>query len=122
MKARNETQKEAPKRKSTACMLDIKQLLKLDTNINYFSLCPACGLQVSEHKDTDFLRDQIAERTAAEDDLMGAVMDETAQDGSILPPKKKVKLPVPAAEAVDLIRRVRIVAAINMLSYICTLH
>lgn len=90
-------------------MLDIKQLLKLDTNINYFSHCPACGMQVSDHKDTDFLRDQIAEIAATDDDAVVEVNDDVTiqqEEDVQLPRKKKTKLPVTATEAVVLIKKV----------------
>lgn len=93
--------------KKRTCFLDIKQLLKLDKDINYFSTCPACKEQVSDHKDTDFLRDEIAKVTDAVDDIpdTSEELQDTVDSG---PPRKKTKLPVTASEAVVLIKKVHI--------------
>jgi hypothetical protein len=89
---------------ATTCFLDIQQLLKLDPSINYFSTCPACKQQVSDHKDTDFLREQVAKRTINGENLDDE--DDHDDDGR---PRKKAKVPVPAAEAVILIKKVHFV-------------
>jgi hypothetical protein len=96
-------------KKRSICFLDIQQLLKLDEGLNYFSICPACKEQVGDHKDTDFLRAQMAEHTAREDpEEEVAMVDAEGEEGGgdTRHTRKKVKLPLPAAEAVALIKKV----------------
>mmetsp|Transcript_3855 Transcript_3855/g.6530 ORF Transcript_3855/g.6530 Transcript_3855/m.6530 type:complete len:386 (-) Transcript_3855:139-1296(-) len=53
------------KRKNNGvCLLDVKDLLKFDPSLHYFSACPACRELVSDHKDAGFRRQQLAELSA----------------------------------------------------------
>jgi hypothetical protein len=104
------------KRKSRGlCFLDIKDLLKFDSSLHYFSVCPACKELVSDHKDVDFQRDQLAQISAEEDDegtLASMGLDE-GNDGSTQPKKKKQKVPYSAVEAASLVQQGKLCCTIG---------
>jgi hypothetical protein len=88
------------------CYLDIKDLLKFDSSLHYFSVCPACKELVSEHKDADFQRDQLAKMSAEGDDDMDDDSREGGRDGDgSSAPKKRAKI-LSAVEAASLVQQV----------------
>lgn len=93
------------KRKNRApCFLDIKDLLKFDPSLHYFSTCPACKELVSEHADAGFLRQQLAQLN--EGDGEGEDDHDASYASASSNPKKKQKGPIPVAEAAALVQKV----------------
>lgn len=116
----------APKRKKTPvtasvaapapapgpCFLDIKDLLKFNPSLNYFSPCPACKKLVSEHSDIDFQREQVEKFTAEQNE------EEKEERGPGLPPprKKRQKPPIPTDVAATLVQQGKLCVTIGCVS------
>jgi len=106
------------------CYLDIKDLLKFDPTLHYFSVCPACKELVSEHNDEDFQRDQLEKITAERDDdevvraaernvSGGEHVDITEEDSPR--PRKKAKPTPSAIEAAILVQQGKLCCKIGCL-------
>lgn len=104
------------KRKSTSvtCFLDIKDLLKFDSTLHYFSTCPACKGLVSEHKDADFQRQQLAQITAEQkDDDEPASNPDSSTAAESPRPKKKQKVVISTAQAASLVQKGKLCCTIG---------
>jgi hypothetical protein len=118
------------KRKSRPCYLDIKDILKFDSSLHYFSSCPACKELISEHKDEDFRRQQRAKTSARQreidDDAKVLVQGGDECSDTNRPKKKKLNGPIPAAEAAILVQQVFIfynkLACHILFSHVCLCH
>lgn len=89
------------------CFLDIKDLLKFDPTLHYFSVCPACKELVSEHKDADFQREQLSQFAPEGEEPASVASDSSArgeEEGDSQPVKKQ-KLPISAMEAATLVQQ-----------------
>lgn len=82
----SETEVKMSGTKRTLCLLDVKDLMLLKRNLGYESLCPACQFPISEHSDSDFQAERVA-------DVIEAGLS-----------KKKQKI-IPLAKAAKLVRR-----------------
>lgn len=117
------TKKTSSSRAGGLCFLDIRDLLKFDSSLHYFSICPACKTQVSEHSDVDFRREQLAkftderdivtEEKESEDDVVVVEEEKESVPDAPRPRKKRLKGPVPAAEAADLVTQGKLCAIIG---------
>lgn len=90
------------------CYLDIKDLLKFDSSLHYFSVCPACKVLVSEHKDEDFQRDQLAKIFAEgdEDMIANEAGSESMNVDDSAPHPKKAKMALSTIERATLVQQV----------------